>query len=85
MNRGFGLLVPKGDKMSKNKAKTHPFKKPGEDWLMGDEYGTWIAIDGEWYDFDYVVEVVKPIIVSTKNNQRRKNNGLYSKTKPIAC
>jgi len=47
--------------------KKHPTGAlPGDNWLMGDEYGTWLAIDGEWYEVRYIIELVEPIIVSTK-------------------
>jgi len=35
----------------------HPSEKPGEnDTVMGDEYGTWVAVSGEWVDITVVVE-----------------------------
>lgn len=35
----------------------HPSEKPsGDDWLMGDEHGTWVQVSGEWIDIRVVIE-----------------------------
>jgi len=53
--------------MREYNTKKHPTEVPTEDdWLMGDEHGTWLAVDGEWYEVRYIIELVEPIIVSTK-------------------
>ena len=51
------------EQMERVLAKKHPTETPTkDDELMGDEYGTWLAVDGEWYELRYILELVEPII-----------------------
>ena len=48
-NHGVKYQLPNNHK--------HPVEKPsGDDWLMGDEHGTWVEVNGEWVDIRVVIE-----------------------------